>query len=98
MTKKLVTQSSRDFILKMYTGEIAPFKKNNSKCFSGNFGRAVYCHFDVLFPYLPEDHSSEFAIHWIQKPFLDLVTGEQHKSSTIVSFNREALKFRKIFT
>lgn len=27
--------------------------------------------------YLSEDHSSEFAVHWIQKPFLNLVTGEQ---------------------
>lgn len=67
----------------MYTGEIAPFRKNNSKCFSGNFERAVYCHFGAVFPYLPEDHSSEFAIHCIQKPFLDLVAGEQHKSSLL---------------
>lgn len=67
----------------MYTGEIAPFRKNNSKCFSGNFERAVYCHFGAVFPYLPEDHPSEFAIHCIQKPFLDLVAGEQHKSSLL---------------
>lgn len=66
MTKKLVTQSSKDFIFKMFTGEIAPLKKNDSKCFSGNFEIAVYCRFDAVFPYLPEeDHSSEFAIHWI---------------------------------
>lgn len=65
MTKNLVTQNSKDFILKTFTGKIALFKKNNSKCFSGNFERAVYCHFDAVFPYLPEDHSSESAIHWI---------------------------------
>lgn len=63
----------------MYTGEIAPFKENISKCFSGNLGRAVHCHFGAVFPYLPEDHS-------VNLPF----TGYKKKKNILGFGNRWA--------
>lgn len=72
----------------------SPFKRNNSKFFSGNSKRNIYYHFDAVFL----TSSSEFAIHWLQ--FLDLVAGEHHKSRLVSysqHFFRRSTKIQKVF-
>lgn len=70
MAKKLVTQISKDSFNKRTLVKLSdPFQRNNSKCFSGNFERGVYYHFDAVFPYLPENQSREFALPWTQTIF-----------------------------
>lgn len=55
--KKLVTRileiPSKNVLWLNY---IPLHKRNNRKCFSGNFQRDVPYYFDAVFPFLPENH------------------------------------------